>query len=200
MYNIALTIPQHYFGCLVGQDIDPKLALVDSQRNGWFDPGEVAWTYFLAMFHPFIMFFFTYFETNQAVLNESGMTLDQGVFTQVIGWNGMFVLTVELIFQFRTCSFLHCVLYVGCNFGIQYFYGITNCEFWIAFGNLRIWLETPIVVAVCVIINLVKALLVMKFRPRMSEWLETATGRQWHSVTSPFDMFVAVVRSISQRI
>jgi hypothetical protein len=49
MYNIALTIPQHNFGCLVEQDNDPKLALVylqvyvDSQRNGWFDPGEVAW-------------------------------------------------------------------------------------------------------------------------------------------------------------
>jgi magnesium-transporting ATPase (P-type) len=193
MYNIVLTIPQHCFGCLVEQDIDPKLALVspqvyaDSQRNGWFDPGEVAWTYFLAMFHPFLVFFFAYFETNQAVLNESGMTLDHAVFTQVIGWNVMFVLTVELIFQFRTCSLLHCVFYVGCivsNFGIQYFYGMADREFWkilqITFGNLRIWFETPIVIAVCVIINLVKTLLVRKFRPRLSEWLETATGRQWH--------------------
>jgi hypothetical protein len=37
-------------------------------------------------------------------------------------------------------------------------------EFWkilqVAFGNLRIWFETPIVVAICMIMNRVKALLV----------------------------------------
>jgi magnesium-transporting ATPase (P-type) len=189
MYNIALTIPQHFFGCVVEQDIDPKLALeyphvyVESQRNGWFDPGEIAWTYFLAVLHPILVFFFAYFETNQAVLNESGMTLDHAVFAQVIGWNVMFVLTVELFFQFRTFSLIHCVLYVACilsNFAIQYFYGLADREFWkilpITFGNLRIWFATPIVVGVCVIIDLTKALLVRKFRPRLSEWLQTAVG------------------------
>jgi magnesium-transporting ATPase (P-type) len=169
MYNIVLTIPQHFFAAIVDVDVDPTVALNSpqiycrSQKNGWFDPLEITWFYVIAFLHPLAIFFFAYVELSDAVLDERGTTLDHALFTQVIGWNVLIVFTVELLFVCRSCSVIHIVIYSVCvlsNFVIQYVYSFVDLEFWkilqLSFSSLRIWLPTPILIGFCAILELAK--------------------------------------------
>jgi magnesium-transporting ATPase (P-type) len=113
MYNVVLTIPQHFFASVGDEDLPPDLPLNspqlyrDSQRRGWFEPMDVVWFYIISFLHSFAIFFLVYFDLREALLNDRGTTLDHALFTQAIGWNVLLGFTVELLLVFKSFSVLH---------------------------------------------------------------------------------------------
>ena len=184
MYNTILTIPQHFYACAFEEDVDPKLVLeypevyTETQNNGGFDIAEVFWMYVISFLHAGILFFVAYYDLNNVVLNDDSLVLDHAVFTQVIGWNVMFVFTYELFVQFRSLSIVQLLLYAGCllsNIVIQLAYSYADHEFWnilsISFSAPRIWLEPPFVLMFSLLIDLCKIIITRSVRPKLRDIL-----------------------------
>lgn len=168
LYNICLTIPQLFFICIFEEDVDSRFALavpqvyIETQKNGGLGFSAMFEFKLLAVIHSLLIFFYSYFESNSVLLGNDATTFDLVVFTQITGWNLLFVFTVELLMRFKTMSVVHVLLYICCIivYGlIEFIYSYFDPMFYniisIIFTLPRIWLSLPFIVCTCMLIDLI---------------------------------------------
>lgn len=182
MYNVVLTIPQHFFVCMVEKDIDSRISLEfpevykDFQKHGGFDLFDVIWYYIIAFIHSALIFFTSFIDSNEVALNSDGDTLSHAMITQVVGWTLMFIFTFELLMRFKSLTWLHVVFYLGClmsNIFIEYFYQFAEEEYTNIFNIViqtpRLWFGVPIAAGISVIIDMIYWFIVPIFHPTISQ-------------------------------
>ncbi|KAK8884909.1 hypothetical protein M9Y10_044032 [Tritrichomonas musculus] len=169
LYNVVLTIPQHFAACVIEEDVDSRLCLKypfvyrDFQKNGGFSFLNVFWFYFISFLHSSLLFFVPYFALNLCVLNDGIVTFNHSLFTQIVGWSLMSVFTYEMFHVFHTITVFQAVLNFVCflsNFAIQYFYSFVESEYDSILSRSAqaslMWFTIPLIVGSCIIVDLVK--------------------------------------------
>ncbi|OHT01368.1 putative phospholipid-transporting ATPase [Tritrichomonas foetus] len=172
MYNVILTIPQHFMACVYEEDINDKLCIkypevyCDYQNNGGFSAFNIFWYYFISIIHSSLIYFVAYFGFNNNLLNSESLTFDHSLLTQIIGWTLMSVFTYEMFYVFHAISIPQVLMNISClvsNFAIQYFYSFAEQEYDSILERSAnatcMWLEIPFVVGVCMIIDMTMSFL-----------------------------------------
>lgn len=172
LYNVVLTIPQHFLACVIEEDIEDEICLKypfvyrDYQKDGGFSFYNISWFYFISVLHSALIYFIPYFSLNLAILNDDFITFDHSLFTQIVGWNLMSIFTYEMFNIFHTISIFQAFLNIACllsNFAIQYFYSFVEGEYDSMLSRSGkahlIWFTIPLIVCICVLIDMINEFL-----------------------------------------
>ena len=168
MYNAILTVPQHFSACVFEEDIKDSLCLnnpqvyCDYQHNGGFTFFNISLTYFLSVFHSFLIFYIPYFSFNLTTLNDDFVVFDHSLLTQIVGWSLMSIFTYEMFHMFHSITIFQTLLNIACfasNFVIQYLYSFAEGEYdqiLLRSRNAKaLWLSIPLSVGIAVIIDMI---------------------------------------------
>lgn len=168
VFNLLLTIPQLFFGCVMEQDVDAKLAMeqpriyTEFQKDGGLGIVPFAGMYIRSLVHLLSFFLFAYFDTTEVCLNNSGSTFDFPMYTQLNAWTVLILFTIECMMSYTVISPLHIFFYIGCIaiYGlVEFMYSQGDKQFFhilaIAATIPRMWIVIPYAVMCSVIANFV---------------------------------------------
>lgn len=121
MYNTILTVPQLFIIVIFEQDIGEKNLLAypelykKPQKCEDLSSLRVIMIFIKALLYTLLIFFYIYFDLSHMILSN-GTVFDDSMFTTLSGWVVLFTFTLELLFRFKTHSWLHFLLYILCIF------------------------------------------------------------------------------------